>query len=226
MPDLPKTAQRHLSAVSPPASAVCIVSPFLQRCWTLSCLNQPDLRSQPCLFQNQTEFHPIRRCCPPDTGRQRRLFFCSFCGIRSVSASRYGRGRFPEASAVACLMCACRTDPYYWQSFLHNPPLNLQRWTAWARGRHAHRSCRWRCASPDTIALYRKVAPGNGLQLICGYAFVLVSALDGKLRNDLCVALPIIRLNSSLSRIECFAYFRNGLSSKFKQRKNGSSSGR
>ena len=43
----------------------------------------------------------IRRRCPPDIGRQRRLFFCSFCGTRSVSASRYGSHRFPAASAVA-----------------------------------------------------------------------------------------------------------------------------
>ena len=44
-------------------------------------------------FQNQTEACPIRRRCLPDTGRQRRLFFYSSCGARSVSASRYGDNR-------------------------------------------------------------------------------------------------------------------------------------
>ena len=36
--------------------------------------------------------------------------------------------------AAACLMCAGKTAPHRWLSFLQNPPLNLQRWTAWTRG--------------------------------------------------------------------------------------------
>ena len=53
------------------------------------------------VFKNRTEFRPIRRRCPPDIGRQRRLFFCSFFAYRFVSVSRYGSHRFPAASAVA-----------------------------------------------------------------------------------------------------------------------------
>ena len=100
MSSLSKTARLQISAVSLPEIPVCTGSPFLQRCWTLSCSNLPVLLSRLCRFQNQTEARPIRRRCPPDTGRQRRLFFCSFCGTRSVSASRYGSHRFPAASAV------------------------------------------------------------------------------------------------------------------------------
>ena len=72
---------------------------------------------------------PTRRRCPPDTGRQRRLFFCSFCGTRSASASRYGQVRFPAALGAACQASAGRTAPH-----------------------------RWRSAFPDTIALYRITA--------------------------------------------------------------------
>ncbi len=75
MPCLSKTARPQISAVSLPAIPVCTGSSFLQRCWTLSCPNLPALRSPLCRFQNQIAAHPIHRRCPPDTGRQRRLFF-------------------------------------------------------------------------------------------------------------------------------------------------------
>ena len=41
MPCLSKTARPQISAVSLPVGPAQIVSPFLQRCWTLSCPNLP-----------------------------------------------------------------------------------------------------------------------------------------------------------------------------------------
>ena len=129
-----QTVRPRSSAVSLPVSPAQTVSPFLQRCWTLSCPNLPASRSPLRRFQNQIAARPTRCRCPPDTGRQRRLFFCSFCGTRSASASRYGQARFPAASDAACQASAGRIAPYRWLAFLQNPPLNLQRWTAWTRG--------------------------------------------------------------------------------------------
>ena len=74
---LDQTSQQpHLEAL-PPVSSVCAESPSLQRCWTLSYPNLQVLRSPLCHSQNQTAARPIRRRCPPDTGRQRRLFLTS-----------------------------------------------------------------------------------------------------------------------------------------------------
>ena len=130
MPCLSKTAQPQISAVSLPAIPVCTGSPFLQRCWTLSCSNLPALRSPLCRFQSQTADYPIRRRCPPDTGRPRRLFFCSFCGTRSVSVSRYGSHRFPAASAVlratSCFSFNSGTDtvrPSTWRAHSRTAPV-------------------------------------------------------------------------------------------------------
>ena len=81
MSSLSKTARLQISAVSLPEIPVCTGSPFLQRCWTLSCSNLPVLLSRLCRFQSQTADHPIRRRCPPDTGRPRRLFFVPFAAL-------------------------------------------------------------------------------------------------------------------------------------------------
>ena len=75
MPCLSKTARPQISAILPLVSPEQTISPFLQRCSTPPCPNLPVLLSRLCRFQNRTEFRPIRRRCPPDTGRQRRLFF-------------------------------------------------------------------------------------------------------------------------------------------------------
>ena len=130
MSSLSKTARSQISAVSLPEISVCTGSPFLQRCWTLSCSNLPVLLSRLCRSQSQTADHPIRRRCPPDTGRQRRLFFCSFCGTRSVSASRYGSHRFPAASAVlratSCFSFNSGTDtvrPSTWRAHSRTAPV-------------------------------------------------------------------------------------------------------
>ena len=73
MPCLSKTARPQISAVSLPVSPVCTGSPFLQRCWTLSCPNLPASRSPLCCFQNQTEARPIRRRCLPDMPKQKTI---------------------------------------------------------------------------------------------------------------------------------------------------------
>ena len=75
------TARPQISAVSLPAISEQTVSPFLQRCWTSSCPNLPVLLSRLCRSQSQTAAHPIHRRCPPDTGRQRRLFFVPFAAL-------------------------------------------------------------------------------------------------------------------------------------------------
>ena len=76
-----QTAQRHLSAVLLPVSSEQTGAPFLRKRWTSSYPNPPALRPPLCRFQNRTEFRPIRRRCPPDTGRQRRLFFVPFAAL-------------------------------------------------------------------------------------------------------------------------------------------------
>ena len=72
---LDQTSQQPHLAALPPVSSVCAESPSLQRCWTLSYPNLQVLRSPLCRLQSQISSLPIRRRCPPDTGRQRRLFF-------------------------------------------------------------------------------------------------------------------------------------------------------
>ena len=134
MPDLSKTARPRSSAASLPVSLEQTGSSFLQRCWTSSCPNPPALRSSPCRFQNRTEFRPIHRRCPPDTGRQRRPFFCSFFGTRSASASRYGYTRFPAASGAVCQVFAGRIAPRHWRLYPRNPQPSPQRQTVWTRG--------------------------------------------------------------------------------------------
>ena len=132
MSSLSKTARLQISAVSLPEIPVCTGSPFLQRCWTLSCSNLPVLLSRLCRSQSQTAARPIRHRCLPDIRRQRRLFFCSFCGTRSVSVSRYGSHRFPAASAVlratSCFSFNSGTDtvrPSTWRAH------STKTWQAW-----------------------------------------------------------------------------------------------
>ena len=124
MPCLSKTARLQISAVSLPVSPEQTELPYLQRCWTLSYSNLPVLLSRLCRSQIQTAVRPIRHRCLPDIRRQRRLFFCSFCGTRSVSASRYGSHRFPAASAVlratSCFSFNSGTDtvrPSTWRAY-------------------------------------------------------------------------------------------------------------
>ena len=73
MPCLSKTARPQISAVSLPVSPAQTVSPFLQRCWTLSCPNLPASRSPLRRFQNQTEARPTRRRCLPDMPKQKTI---------------------------------------------------------------------------------------------------------------------------------------------------------
>ena len=73
MPCLSKTARPQISVVSLPVSPAQTVSPFLQRCWTLSCPNLPASRSPLRRFQNQIAAHPIRRRCLPDMPKQKTI---------------------------------------------------------------------------------------------------------------------------------------------------------
>ena len=73
MPCLSKTARPQISAVSLPVSPAQTVSPFLQRCWTLSCPNLPASRSPLRRFQNQIAARPIRRRCLPDMPKQKTI---------------------------------------------------------------------------------------------------------------------------------------------------------
>ena len=73
MPCLSKTARPQISAVSLPVSPAQTVSPFLQRCWTLSCPNLPASRSPLCRSQSQTAARPIRRRCLPDMPKQKTI---------------------------------------------------------------------------------------------------------------------------------------------------------
>ena len=72
---LDQTSQQPHLAALPPVSSVCAESPSLQICWTSPYPTPPAGRSPSCRLQNQIGSRPIRRRCPPDTGRQRRLFF-------------------------------------------------------------------------------------------------------------------------------------------------------
>ena len=104
MPCLSKTARPQISAVSLPAIPVCTGSPFLRKRWTSSYPNPPVLLSRLCRSQSQTEFRPIRRRCPPDTGRQRRLFFVllSHIGLFQRHGMMTGRlGIVPSFSMLA-----------------------------------------------------------------------------------------------------------------------------
>ena len=56
--------------------------PVLQISYLLSYPTLPTGQSPLFQPQNQTKFHPIRRRCPPDIGKQRRRFsFCVWSGI-------------------------------------------------------------------------------------------------------------------------------------------------
>ena len=97
MPD--QTSQQPFSAAAPPASSGCTESPSLQRYWTLSCPTPPAGRSPLYRFQNQTEFRPIRRRCPPDTGRQRRLFFAPFAAFGLLQRHGMDKPAFQQLQA-------------------------------------------------------------------------------------------------------------------------------
>ena len=73
MPCLSKTARPQISVVSLPVSPAQTVSPFLQRCWTLSCPNLPASRSPLRRSQSQTAARPIRRRCLPDMPKQKTI---------------------------------------------------------------------------------------------------------------------------------------------------------
>ena len=73
MPCLSKTARPQISAVSLPVSPAQTVSPFLQRCWTLSCPNLPASRSPLRRSQSQTAARPTRRRCLPDMPKQKTI---------------------------------------------------------------------------------------------------------------------------------------------------------
>ena len=161
MSSLSKTARLQISAVSLPEIPVCTGSPFLQRCWTLSCSNLPVLLSRLCRSQSQTAARPIRHRCLPDTGRPRRLFFCSFCGTRSVSVSRYGSHRFPAASAVLratiCFSFNSGTDtvrPSTWRAH------STKTW-------QACRGCHCCCCPSRTAQVFRPHPPAAGQNFRC-----------------------------------------------------------
>ncbi len=78
---LDQTSQQPHLAALPPVSSVCTESPSSQRRWTSPYPTPPAGRSPSCRLQNQIGSRPIRRRCPPDTGRQRRLFFVPFAAF-------------------------------------------------------------------------------------------------------------------------------------------------
>ena len=153
MPCLSKTARPQISAILPLVSPEQTISPFLQRCSTPPCPNLPVLLSRLCRFQNRTEFRPIRRRCPPDTGRQRRLFFCSFCGTRSGSMSMENRLRISWDVSVL------KNPDRRWRSSL----ILLTRWRSRAGRTHDCRIYPWTQKNGVTFTVTPFSAPPQDL---------------------------------------------------------------
>ena len=117
MPCLSKTARPQISAVSLPAISEQTGSPYLQRCLTSPCPNPPVLRSRLYRSQSQTAARPTHRRCPPDTGRQRRLFFVLLshiglfqCHGMDHTAFQQLQPQFVKRSSVESLRTAgCRS---------------------------------------------------------------------------------------------------------------------
>ena len=80
-----------------------------------------------CDFLFMVNYRLFRPFLSASRTREAAAIFCSFCGIRSASASRYGQACFPAASGAACQASAGRIAPRHWRLYPRNPPPSPQR---------------------------------------------------------------------------------------------------
>ena len=83
-----------------------------------------------CRSQSQTAARPIRRRCPPDTGRQRRLFFVPFAALGLFQRHGMDHTASPASSAVlratSCFSFNSGTDtvrPSTWRAHSRTAPV-------------------------------------------------------------------------------------------------------
>ena len=89
-----------------------------QRAEKSFCPSLPAEWSAPFCFQSQTEAHPIRRRCLPDTGRLRRRFFLFAVSRICVSVRLCERDHLPSEVASVFSPLPCMLAPHRWRMSL------------------------------------------------------------------------------------------------------------